>query len=171
MSVSVTISSFPGADVGAKMAAYAALPAQGGEIIVDLGGSFAMSVVFDVSGKAAILTGFGNALPLTYTGSGPAFTFNNGPAFDFCSRFEEFNGARQHFEFDRPAGWGLKRSRRVDYTQFSDSGVRYRNRDAVEYVRDPLRTGNGPRLPKLGADASRTNECGRERPIRSRGFR
>ena len=89
MSVSVFVSSFAGVDVGAKIAAaYASLPAQGGEIIVDLAGSIATGVLFGVSGKTAILTGFGNALILKYTGTGPAITFNNGPAFDFCSRFE-----------------------------------------------------------------------------------
>jgi len=90
MSVSVLVSSFAGVDVGAKIAAaYASLPSQGGEIIVDLGGSFATGVVFGVSGKVARLKGFGNALGLTYSGTGPAFTFDNGLAFDFCSMFEE----------------------------------------------------------------------------------
>lgn len=83
----VYVSMFPGADIGEQINnAYAALPAGGGEIILDISGSFTTPVVFGVANKVAILRGFGNSTTVTYTANaGTAITFDNGNAFDFAS--------------------------------------------------------------------------------------
>jgi hypothetical protein len=65
---------------------YAALPPEGGEIVIDQGGTFTVPIVLAVPGKVATLRGFGNAVELIFTPTtGTAITFNNGAAFDFCS--------------------------------------------------------------------------------------
>lgn len=71
---------FAGADVGQQInAAYAALPAQGGEIILDDGGSFSTPIAFTTPGKPVLLVGIpGDAVTLTFTGAGTAITFDYG---------------------------------------------------------------------------------------------
>lgn len=81
---------FTGADCGAKVnAAYAALPSTGGQIIVPTACSFSTPILFGTTNKPVILSSFGNAAIMTYTGStGVAITFDNGPGFDFTSSIQ-----------------------------------------------------------------------------------
>ena len=71
---------FAGTDLGQQInAAYAALPAQGGEIILDDGGSFSTPIAFTTPGKPVLLVGIpGDAVTLTFTGTGTAVTFDYG---------------------------------------------------------------------------------------------
>ena len=74
-------SDFPGADIGDQInAAYADLPAQGGAIMVEQGGTFSTPIVFATPGKPALLIGLpGDIIMLTYAGtSGTAITFDCG---------------------------------------------------------------------------------------------
>lgn len=73
-------SDFAGADVGARInAAYAALPAAGGQVVVDEGGSFSTRVAFSTPGKPVLVSGIpGDVVNLTWTGSGPAMIFDYG---------------------------------------------------------------------------------------------
>ena len=84
----VAAESYSGTDIGAKInAAYAALPACGGVILVNSSASFSTPIVFGTNKKPVVLKGmagggsFGDAqgVVLTYTGtSGAAITLNYG---------------------------------------------------------------------------------------------
>jgi hypothetical protein len=71
---------FAGADVGAQInAAYAALPASGGQILVSKSATFHTHIAFTTPNKPVLLTGLpGDAVNLTYTGAGTAITFDYG---------------------------------------------------------------------------------------------
>jgi hypothetical protein len=73
-------SDFACADIGAEInAAYAALPPAGGEIIIDQSGFFSTPVAFSTAGKPVLLIGIpGDVVPLTWTGTGAAMTFDYG---------------------------------------------------------------------------------------------
>ena len=74
-------SEFSGIDIGAQInAAYASLPATGGEIILTESGSFSTPVVFDTPNKPALLVGLpADIITLTYERTtGTAITFNYG---------------------------------------------------------------------------------------------
>ena len=74
-------SDFPGIGIGARInAAYASLPATGGEIVLSAGGSFSTPVVFDTPNKPVLLVGLpADIVTLTYDGSsGAAIAFNYG---------------------------------------------------------------------------------------------
>ncbi|MGA3025921.1 MAG: hypothetical protein ABSF98_14220 [Bryobacteraceae bacterium] len=72
---------FPGADAGAQInAAYAALPATGGAIIVDESGAFSTPILLNTQDKPAVISGLpGDAVTLTYTAAASvAMTFDYG---------------------------------------------------------------------------------------------
>ena len=72
---------FPGKDIGAQInAAYSALPATGGAIMVTESASFDTPVVFGTKDKPVLLMGLpGDIVTLTYTGAfGTALTFDYG---------------------------------------------------------------------------------------------
>ncbi len=71
---------FTGIDVGARInAAYASLPPSGGAIIVEEGGLFSTPVLFSTPDKPVLLSGLpGDAVTLTWTGTGAAMTFDYG---------------------------------------------------------------------------------------------
>lgn len=75
---------FAGADIGAKInAAYAALPANGGVIVVPTGNySFSTEIVFNVANKNATLQclSAGDSTRLVWTGSGTSTVMNTAPA-------------------------------------------------------------------------------------------
>jgi hypothetical protein len=67
---------FPGADIGAKVnAAYAALPAEGGHIVISTSSSFSTQINFNTAGKPVWLECLSNA-KITYTGSATSTIFN-----------------------------------------------------------------------------------------------
>ena len=73
--------SFPGKDIGAQInAAYSALPATGGAIMVMESASFDIPIVFGTKNKPVLLMGLpGDIVTLTYTGAtGTALTFDYG---------------------------------------------------------------------------------------------
>lgn len=77
------VTDYPGSDIGAQInAAYAALPATGGTLIIPAGGgcyAFTTPVVFGTSGKVPMLIGQGGRTCIQYTGTtGTAITFNAG---------------------------------------------------------------------------------------------
>jgi hypothetical protein len=69
---------FPGSDIGAQIdAAYIALPASGGQIIVTQSASFATPISFTTPNKPVLLTGLpGDVVTLTYSGTGTAILFD-----------------------------------------------------------------------------------------------
>ncbi len=68
-----------GSDIGAWInSAYTNCPSVGCRIVVTGGGSFTTPVVFSTSGKRAFVECIHDGITLTYTGSGTAFTWNNG---------------------------------------------------------------------------------------------
>jgi hypothetical protein len=71
---------FTGADAGAQInAAYAALPASGGQIVVSRSATFATPVTFTTPNKPVLLSGLpGDMVKLTYTGTGTAILFDYG---------------------------------------------------------------------------------------------
>lgn len=71
-------STFPGSDIGAKInAAYAALPATGGNITVPSGTfSFSTPIVFGTNNKFFHLMGQGQGTVLNYTGTATSTTIN-----------------------------------------------------------------------------------------------
>ncbi len=72
---------FPGKDIGAQInAAYSALPATGGAIMVMESASFDIPIVFGTKDKPVLLMGLpGDIVTLTYTGAiGTALTFDYG---------------------------------------------------------------------------------------------
>jgi hypothetical protein len=73
-------SDLPGSDVGAQInAAYAALPPAGGAIVLDESASFSTPVVFSTPNKPVLLSGLpGDAVTLTWVGTGTAMTFDYG---------------------------------------------------------------------------------------------
>ncbi|MFL6448365.1 MAG: hypothetical protein ACJ746_11840 [Bryobacteraceae bacterium] len=70
--------SFPGPDIGAKInAAYAALPAGGGQIIVSKSAGFSTPISSATPNKPVLLAGLpGDIVTLTYAGTGTAILFD-----------------------------------------------------------------------------------------------